>query len=102
MKDLTMSELKDQYTSLYQQVQEGKGMKDSEADKIQKKQYDNIEALDKDDPIEVWITGFLSSGDPQLEKKTKEEVIKIAVGAYYGSQTNRERAFDTVPREIEK
>ena len=95
MKTLTNKELKDHYTSLYKQVLEGaegeeyksKKPVDSEAEKIQSKQYDKLdEILTKDDPIEVWIADFLDSDATQFEDKSKKEIIKMAIGAYYGSQ----------------
>jgi len=99
MKTLTNQELKDHYTSLYKQVLEGaegeeyepKKAVDSEAEKIQSKQYDKLdEVLTKDDPIEVWIADFIDSKHEMFKDKSKKERIKMAVGAYYGSQKDED------------
>src|SRR6056300_1192429 len=45
-----------------------------------------VEVLSKSDPIEKWISDFVHSKDPKFDGKSKEERIKMAKGAYYGSK----------------
>jgi len=98
MKDLTPGEIKAQYSKLYNQVVEGAAGKEfeatkpanSEAEKLQGKQYDNVEPLDKDDPLEVWVTDYLDRIDPDYKDPKKDKMIKVALGALYGSQKEGE------------
>lgn len=44
------------------------------------------EVLSKSDPVEKWIRDFIDSDAPQFEGKTRQERIKMALGAYYAKQ----------------
>lgn len=44
------------------------------------------EILSKNAPASEWISDFVNSDDPRFEGKSKEERIKMALGAYYGAQ----------------
>lgn len=44
------------------------------------------EVLSKDDPASKWIDDFVHSDDPKFKGKSKEERIKMALGAYYGNK----------------
>ena len=51
--------------------------------------YKNLvkkEALDPDADASVWIDDFVKSDDPRFEGKSKEERIKMALGAWYAAQ----------------
>lgn len=49
-----------------------------------------VEKLTDKDPIEKWISDFISSDNPRFDGKSKEERIKMAIGAYYGSKNKSE------------
>lgn len=49
-----------------------------------------LEKLSEDDPIETWIADFISSDNPRFDGKSKQERIKMALGAYYGSKKKNE------------
>ena len=53
-----------------------------------------LEKLTEEDPIEKWITDFISSDNPRFDGKSKEERIKMALGAYYGSKKKNESVSD--------
>jgi hypothetical protein len=44
------------------------------------------EVLSKNAPASDWIHDFVNSDDPRFAGKSKEERIKMALGAYYGAQ----------------
>ena len=44
------------------------------------------EVLSKSAPASDWIHDFVNSDDPRFAGKSKEERIKMALGAYYGAQ----------------
>ena len=50
--------------------------------------YKNLvkEVLNPDDDASVWIDDFVKSDDPRFEGKSKEERIKMALGAWYAAQ----------------
>ena len=50
--------------------------------------YKNLvkEVLDPEDDASVWIDDFVNSDDPRFEGKSKEERIKMALGAWYAAQ----------------
>lgn len=50
--------------------------------------YKNLvkEVLNPDDEAGVWIDDFVKSDDPRFEGKSKEERIKMALGAWYAAQ----------------
>lgn len=51
------------------------------------------EKLKPSDDIKTWIDDFIKSDDPQFDGKSKEERIKMAIGAYYGAQKNEGNEF---------
>jgi hypothetical protein len=67
-----------------------KYLKDTPGQKIIKYMDKNniVEVLKKSDPVEVWIRDFIDSDDIRFAGKTKEERIKMALGAYYAAQRN--------------
>lgn len=69
---------------------------DDEEDPEQEKQVESTqldEKLKPSDDIKTWIDDFIKSDDPQFDGKSKEERIKMAIGAYYGSQKNEGNEF---------
>ena len=50
--------------------------------------YKNLvkEVLNPEDDASVWIDDFVKSDDPRFEGKSKEERIKMALGAWYAAQ----------------
>ncbi len=50
------------------------------------KMSDINEVLDPNDDAAVWIDDFVKSDDPRFEGKSKEERIKMALGAWYAAQ----------------
>lgn len=52
------------------------------------------EVLSKKDPASKWIADFVKSDDPKFKGKTKKERIKMALGAYYGTQRNESCGSD--------
>jgi hypothetical protein len=45
-----------------------------------------VEVLNPDDEASVWIDDFVNSTDPKFDDKSKEERIKMALGAWYAAQ----------------
>lgn len=53
---------------------------------IAKKKEEQInEVLTAEDPIKKWIDDFVSSDNPKFDGKSKNERVKMAVGAYYAA-----------------
>jgi hypothetical protein len=46
------------------------------------------EVLSKSDPVEKWISDFVHSKNDKFKGKSKQERIKMALGAYYASKKN--------------
>ena len=44
------------------------------------------EVLSASDPVEKWIHDFHKSKNPKFAGKTKEQITKMALGAYYRAQ----------------
>lgn len=45
------------------------------------------EKLSRSDPISVWIDDFLNSKDPRFVGKTRKQRRQMALGAYFGYNT---------------
>lgn len=45
------------------------------------------EKLSRSDPISVWIDDFLNSKDPRFAGKTRKQRRQMALGAYFGYNT---------------
>ena len=53
---------------------------------IAKKKEESInEVLTAEDPIKKWIDDFVASDNPKFDGKSKNERVKMAVGAYYAA-----------------
>jgi hypothetical protein len=53
---------------------------------IAKKKEETInEVLTVEDPIKKWIDDFVASDNPKFDGKSKNERVKMAVGAYYAA-----------------
>lgn len=50
------------------------------------------EALSKSAPASAWIKDFVHSKNPKFKGKSKEERIKMALGAYYGQKESLEES----------
>jgi len=57
-------------------------------DKAKKNESVVNEVLSKSDPVEKWISDFVASSDERFADKSKDERIKMALGAYYAAQKN--------------
>lgn len=57
-------------------------------DKAKKNESAVNEVLSKSDPVEKWISDFVASSDERFADKSKDERIKMALGAYYAAQKN--------------
>lgn len=65
-----------------QTVKEEKG--EEACEKMSDEEID--EALSKSAPASEWIKDFVHSNNPKFKGKSKEERIKMALGAYYGQK----------------
>ena len=60
------------------------------------------EKLSRSDPISVWIDDFLNSKDPRFAGKTRKQRRQMALGAYFGyntesqTETKMQEKYDTV------
>jgi hypothetical protein len=53
---------------------------------IAKKKEETInEVLTVEDPIKKWIDDFVASDNPKFDGKSKNERVKMAIGAYYAA-----------------
>jgi len=66
-------------------------------DKAKKNESVVNEVLSKSDPVEKWISDFVASSDERFAGKSKDERIKMALGAYYAAQRNEESEAPTGP-----
>lgn len=71
-------------------VKEEKEEDDMEEAKMSDEEIE--EALSKSAPASEWIKDFVHSDNPKFKGKTKEQRIKMALGAYYGQKESLEES----------
>ena len=59
------------------------------------------EVLKTSDPVEKWIDDFTKSSDEKFKGKSKDERIKMALGAYYGAQKKESIASPSIKESAE-
>jgi hypothetical protein len=70
------------------------GIREEEMDEQDLDQLDEV--LGADAKASDWISDFVHSTNPKFEGKTKKERIKMALGAYYNTQKNKDGVSEAV------